>query len=108
MEQKRKLTPKKPIDLTALPPCLSSLKQHIKRVNYQTAIWKGANVPLLEIPSVEEHGWKLGDGGIEPVWCEGPVMPRELSDLLDRDMGSDSEEEYMSSISSSNDDSDSD
>ena len=48
-----KLDPKKTVDLTELPPCRKSLSQHIKRANYQTAVWKSASECFVEVPPVE-------------------------------------------------------
>lgn len=39
-----KLKPSKKIDLASLPPCQSSLVEHINRVNFQVGIWKRAHI----------------------------------------------------------------
>ena len=93
--------------MTSFPPCLKSLQQLIKRANFQTAIWKGADEPFLEIPEVEDNGWVVTDQGLEPCWCKGEVLPKDLSSLLDDDILTDSEEEYMFENINSSEDSDS-
>ena len=61
--------------------CQGSLEQHIKRVNYQVAIWKLVLTPKPTVPSpVEGHGWTTGQQGIEPLWVDGNVLPQALVD----------------------------
>ena len=38
------------IDLSQFPPCRKTLSQHIRRVNYQTGVWKLAHIPQPYIP----------------------------------------------------------
>ena len=47
------------VDPEALPPCRTSLRLHIKRVNYQAAIWRRAAIPHPDVPSPHGHGWKV-------------------------------------------------
>ena len=72
------------IDLARLPPSRACLREHVARANYQTRIWKMANVAIDEIPKPwEEHGWKE-DG--EPLWCaDEMILPQKLIDVLERD-----------------------
>jgi len=42
---------KKSVDLSTLPPPKTCLREHIKRVNYQVAIWKRAHIQNPEVPS---------------------------------------------------------
>ena len=101
-----KLDPRKTVDLTTLPPCSSTLLQHIRRANYQVAVWKGADDQFLEVPPAEGHGWVAGDLGLEPLWCEGPILPDGLSELLEDAVETDSEEEYNYDSDSSTEESD--
>ena len=101
-----KLDPRKTVDLTTLPPCSSTLLQHIRRANYQVAVWKGADDQFLEVPPAEGHGWVAGDLGLEPLWCEGPILPHGLSELLEDAVETDSEEEYNYDSDSSTEESD--
>ena len=60
------------------------MREHVARANYQTRIWKMANVALYEIPKTwEGHGWKE-DG--EPFWCaDEMILPQQLIDVLESD-----------------------
>lgn len=70
------------VDMTTLPPCKRSLEQHVKRTNYQVAIWKRANSPTPDIPAVhKDHGWKMGETGLQPLWFEGLSQPQKLQDV---------------------------
>lgn len=72
------------VDLSSLPPCQSSLQQHIRRVNYQVGIWKRAHIYKPNIPSpISGHGWTVEDGVMQPKWMEGDMMPQELIDILE-------------------------
>ena len=44
------------VDLSELPPCLSSLEPHMQRVNYRLAQWKRSHENIVECPPPEEHG----------------------------------------------------
>jgi len=48
--RKRTLTPST-ADLSRLPPTKACLKEHTARANYQTKIWKTANIPTSEVPA---------------------------------------------------------
>ena len=50
------------VEPEALPPCQSSLRLHVKRSNYQAAIWRRALSPCPDIPSPQEHGWNIPTG----------------------------------------------
>ena len=57
------LDSKKNIDLSSLPPPRVCLQQHIRRVNYQVAIWKRGHIPKPDIPHPsEDHDWTINDG----------------------------------------------
>ena len=100
------LDPKKNIDLANLPPCLNSLTQHVKRVNYQVKIWKLANNNFQEKPSPTHHGWVKGEVGLEPLWSDKNILPTQLVDLVDRIDSPDTEDEenVFESDSSNNSD----
>jgi len=36
-------------DLSRLPPTKACLREHIARANYQTKIWKTANIPISDV-----------------------------------------------------------
>ena len=103
-----KLDPTKSVDLSSLPPCLSSLTQHIKRTNYQVAIWKKADENFPEIPSPEDHGWVFNNDILEPHWCEGEIIPEELIDIMENNEESDTDEVIQDIESDATDESDCD
>lgn len=71
------------IDLSLLPPCLSTLRLHILRVNYQAFIWKNAHVSFPELPSPIGCGWKLNERNRLAVdWTAGNVLPLDLIDIM--------------------------
>ena len=79
-----KLKPSKKIELASLPPCQSSLVEHINRVNFQVGIWKRAHIPKSDIPDpTKGHGWTVEDGQIQPKWTGKNVLPTELVDILE-------------------------
>lgn len=72
---------KKPVQNQSLPPCKDSLVQHIKRANYQTAIWKRSLQPKPEIDSPEGHGWIATDDGLRPQLMTQASAPQEIVEL---------------------------
>ena len=109
-------------DLSGLPPCRDVLREHLKRVNFQVAIWKRAHIAKPDIPDpASGHGWTHGDkGGLVPKWTSGVIMPPLLADVLERlqdesDSESDDDDDdldfdvdEMSSDTDSDDDTDDD
>jgi hypothetical protein len=66
------------------PPTEDAFKQHVMRVNYQTAVWYHSHLakPLLWNPV--GNVWKHGeDGAIEQVMYENDAAPIEVRDLID-------------------------
>ena len=70
----------KKVDMSKVAPCRSSLVPHIRRVNYRVAQWKRSHLhtPCIPTPSLE-HGWSDG----EPHWCDGPILPDSLMDVVE-------------------------
>ena len=57
--KKMRLNVKKKIEL-----CRKALIQHIRRANFQMAIWRRADTPLIESPKpTDGHGWRADDDG---------------------------------------------
>ena len=57
------------IDLCSFPSCRKALIQHICSANYQMAIWRRANEPIIEVSSATDgHGWSNVDGEMVPLW----------------------------------------
>ena len=59
------------------------LLQHIKQASYQATIWKGATIPIIDMPSPTDHGWKIDEeGNIDVVWmtkkCASSVLLNQL------------------------------
>lgn len=48
-------------DITKLPPCQDSAQLHIKRANYQAAVWKRCLEAIPEVPLPYDHGWTIDD-----------------------------------------------
>ena len=81
------INPNVNVDLSSLPPCRRSLTQHIRRANYQTAIWKRALLPSPDIPNpFEGHGWHISEGELQPLWTdeeEELILPDDvIEDIL--------------------------
>ena len=71
------------VDSSTLPPCEDSLKQHIQRANYQAGVWRGALLPMPDIPEPDGHGWiKRADEGLDLDWIHGQVAPDAVLELL--------------------------
>ncbi|GFS21250.1 hypothetical protein ElyMa_001590200 [Elysia marginata] len=81
----RPLTQCHGMDLSQLPPCEMSLKNHIKRANYQPMIWRCASQAHPKLPSPENNGWKLSERGrLEINWCDGDIFLNEIVDILSK------------------------
>ena len=72
------------LDLSYFPPCQRSLIHHIRRANYQAAIWRRSHVAQLSIPPPDGHGWVINEdtGLTEPLWFDGNTKPQTLLDIL--------------------------
>ena len=80
-----KLNSKSKANLVRLPPCHSTLKPHLQRVDHRVALCKRAEEAILEKPKPYDDGqeWiKTEDGVLEPVWFCGAALPNSLVDLL--------------------------
>ena len=69
-------------DITKLPPCQDSLKLHLKRANYQAAVWKRCFRPKPNTPSPHGHGWDISDGVISIVWMSQPRAPEGILNTM--------------------------
>ena len=95
------LDSKKNVDLSSLPPPKVCLSEHIRRVNYQVAIWKRAHCPKPDVPHpAADHGWIMHDGKLVPCWFKGTALPTSMADILETmdEMADDdsSDEDYES------------
>ena len=97
------------IDLASFPPCYKSLKQHARRANFQTAIWKRAHAPTPDIPKPNEgHGWHLSKGMLQPLWTEEEEelqLPESIIDDSTRETQS-TDDEDSENIDKNSDDTD--
>ena len=68
----------------ALPPCRTLLRLHIKRANYQAAIWRRAVIRHPDVPSPHGHGWKVCGTSklVEFVWLGTKPVPEEVLELF--------------------------
>ena len=62
-----------------LPPTSECLSHHIKRANFQAFDWNRALVPLQNLPSPDEHRWKLENGKLFPVLMTRSPAPEGMS-----------------------------
>lgn len=70
------------VDISLLPPCHSSLHLHIRRCNYQVAIWRRALQPLHSLPDPTLHGWVYTSEGLGIQWTHPEMMPEDLASIL--------------------------
>ena len=86
MRYKMYCTKKAELSCDILPPCFSSLKQHILRSNYQTKIWRLPLVSNPEIPSPDVHGWYFDERGELAIrWMDCRPAPDEILELVSCD-----------------------
>ena len=72
------------VDFSRLPPCRMSLIPHIKRANFRACQWKRSHEKMPSLPKLDDHGWTkdLGTNSFEPIWSEGPILPKRLIDIV--------------------------
>ncbi len=70
-----------------------------------------AYIAVVDIPSpTDGHGWTLGSGYLEPLWVDGPILPKLLQmkwkdlDSGDSDDGSGDDESIVAVDSDEDDD----
>ena len=51
----------------AMAPTSDALRFHLKRVHYQSMIWRNAHCATPELPAPSEMGWRLMDSELQPV-----------------------------------------
>jgi len=68
---------------STLPPTPDELKQHVKRANYQAAVWQRSLTPVMAAPNPLGNGWIESDSGELSIhWMTVPVAPPELLDQI--------------------------
>ena len=70
------------VEPEALPPCCSSLKLHIFKANYQSAIWRCAVFPVPEVPPPHGYGWEVCGDSISIQWLGSNPAQEEILELL--------------------------
>jgi hypothetical protein len=66
-------------DGASLPPTQDALTQHVKRANYQAAIWRYCLESQPEVPSPIGHGWATdSDSSLQYVWMTKPPAPDDV------------------------------
>ena len=61
-----------------LPPNDDCLLQHIKRANYQAAIWRRCLVNNINPPPATSHGWKVDSDEVSIHWMDNKCAPDSL------------------------------
>ncbi len=69
-------------DITKLPPCHDSTVLHIRRVNYQVAIWKRCLDNDTGAPSPHGHGWVVLGSDISILWMSKPRAPKQVLETM--------------------------
>jgi len=72
-------TSDKPASL--FPPTDDAFEQHLKRANYQVAIWTHSHVAKPVLWNPDGNGWQVRDNKLEPVMFQKDAAPREVRDL---------------------------
>lgn len=65
----------------SMPPNKDALCLHVKRANYQAAIYKRALDPHPVVPSPHGHGWKVNSDDIFIHWMDLPPAPNSVMEL---------------------------
>ena len=72
---------KTPVQNQNLPPCYDSLLQHLKRANFQTAVWKKSLHARMDLGSPVGNGWIDTENGLKPELMTQASAPQELVEL---------------------------
>ena len=74
------------ISCQTLTPCSNVIEQHIKKVNYQTRIWRMCLETIVEPGSPTGKGWNIDDGRLSITWMTCNPAPEEVGTLFNRDI----------------------
>ena len=61
-------------DVERIPPTKDALALHLLRSVYQASIWVSACSSHIDLPRLEDHGWVVKDGKVEPLWITKPII----------------------------------
>ena len=83
--KENQLNLKKSAEWSSLPPPRACLREHLKRVNYQEAIFKRFRIskPVIPLPT-RDNEWILVNKAIEPKWSDRDIFPTHLADISDK------------------------
>ena len=62
----------------AMATTSDALRFHLKRVHYQSMIWRNAHCPTPELPAPSAMGWRLVDSELQPVLMTRESDTRQL------------------------------
>lgn len=63
----------------ALPPTSDAAQWHIRRAHYQALVWRQANKTNPILPPIEEMGWDVINGHLEPKLMSVAAIPKSCS-----------------------------
>ena len=66
----------------ALPPTSDAVRLHIQRANYQTFLWRQANISVPVVPSPISSGWRDTDGILKPMLTTLPPVPKACREIV--------------------------
>ena len=66
----------------AMAPTSGALRFHLKRVHYQSMIWRNAHCPTPELPAPSEMGWRLVDSELLPVLMTRSPIPDSCLEMV--------------------------
>ena len=65
-----------------LPPTSNAFQYHMKRVHFQTMVWKQANVSVQVLPDLDQNGWELQDNKLVPVLMSRDPIPKACLEMI--------------------------
>lgn len=69
-------------DASALPPCQSELREHLKRTAYISQIWSNAHLTEPTTLSPLDCGWEENENGkYSFTWFTGDQLPQSIDDV---------------------------
>ena len=66
----------------AMAPTSDALRFHLKRVHYQSMIWRNAHCPTPELPAPSEMGWRLVDSELQPILMTLSPIPDSCLEMV--------------------------
>ena len=66
----------------AMASTSDALRFHLKRVHYQSMIWRNAHCPTPEQPAPSEMGWRLVDSELQPILMTLSPIPDSCLEMV--------------------------